>query len=49
MKPEEFLLYIKNYLQSKGYKIATDALEELLLTNYDFHTLYNEEKLKLYA
>ena len=51
MKPEEFLPYIKNYLQSKGYKIATDALEELVeRTNYDFHTLYNEvEKLKLYA
>ncbi len=51
MKPEEFLPYIRNYLQGKGYKIASDALEELVeRTNYDFHTLYNEvEKLKLYA
>lgn len=51
MTPEEMLPYIKNYLQSKNYKIANEAVHELLeRVNYDFHTLYNEvEKLKLYA
>ena len=51
MSANEFLPYIKNYLQSKNYKITNDALKELVeRVNYDFHTLYNEvEKLKLYA
>ncbi len=51
MKKDEYEPYLKNYFQTKGYKIEEEAIKELLeRVNYEFHLMHSEiEKLELYA